>query len=180
MPSAIDALSYTDMLGGNLIGMAKHRTTPHGFIPLRMRHWPLAGVVLCLLCAGQARAALAGDQASVQSDAQAFGARSSQATQSTATVVTQMLANGLVLRQYLDATGLVFAVAWEGPVLPDFERLLGPHFQAYAAAARQQKRGVNLQDSSVVIESGGMMRSFSGRAYLPNKLPSTWTAQDIR
>jgi hypothetical protein len=64
-------------------------------------------------------------------------------------------------------------------VPPDFERLLGASFQAYSAAQRQQKRGVNVQNAYLVIESGGMMRSFAGRAYLPAKLPVSLTAQDI-
>jgi hypothetical protein len=65
-------------------------------------------------------------------------------------------------------------------VLPDFERLLGASFQTYMAALRQQRRGVNVRNSDVVIESGGMMRSFAGRAYLPTKLPVNLMAQDIR
>jgi hypothetical protein len=80
----------------------------------------------------------------------------------------------------VNAAGLVFAVGWEGPVQPDFERLLGPYFQVYAVAVRQQRRGVSVQAADVVIESGGMMRSFVGRAYLPPSVPATLPAQDIR
>jgi hypothetical protein len=123
---------------------------------------------------------LAGDLASVQSDALAFGASTSLAAKGTATVYTQSLSNGLLVRQFVDATGLVFAVAWEGPVLPDFERLLGAAFQAYADAVRQQKRGVRIQNPDLVVESGGMMRAFAGRAFLPAKLPAKLTPQDIR
>jgi hypothetical protein len=50
----------------------------------------------------------------------------------------------------------------------------------YALAVRQQRRGVSIQTPELVIESGGMMRSFSGRAYLPTKLVGTLAAQDIR
>jgi hypothetical protein len=123
---------------------------------------------------------LGGDLASVQADQQAWGATTTQTPIAGATLYSQFLPGGQQVRQYVNATGLVFAVAWEGPVLPDFERLLGASFQAYATALRQQKRGVNLQNADLVIESGGMMRSFSGRAYLPPKLPVNLSAQDIR
>jgi hypothetical protein len=80
----------------------------------------------------------------------------------------------------VDHDGLVFAVAWEGPLLPDFARLLGSAYPVYQEALRQQKRGVSVQGAELVIESGGMMRAFNGRAYLPGRLPAGLTAQDIR
>ena len=147
---------------------------------MRRRQWLLAGALGCLLCASDAWAALAGDLASVQSDAQAFGALTSQTVMAAATVYTQTLPNGLVVRQYADSAGLVFAVAWEGPVLPDFGRLLGSYYPVYTLAVRQQKRGVNFQTPELVIESGGMMRSFSGRALLPTRLPAAMVPLDIR
>ena len=137
-------------------------------------------VCLGLLWASGAWAALGGDLASVQADQQAWSASSSPSVLPGATLYSQTLANGVTVRQYLDAGGQVFAVAWSGPVLPDFARLLGPHFQAYADALRQQKHGVSVQGAALVIESGGMMRAFSGRAYLPGQLPTALTAQDIR
>lgn len=133
-----------------------------------------------LLCAAGAQAGLGGTLASVHEDAQAFAARSSQAVQGTATVFSQTLPNSLTVRQYVDVNGLVFAVGWEGPVLPDLERLLGPFHPVYALAVRQQKRGVSVQTPELVIESGGMMRAFNGRALLPAKLPAGIAPQDIR
>jgi hypothetical protein len=94
-------------------------------------------------------------------------------------LVSQSLPNGLTVRQYLDPAGSVFAVAWEGPVLPDFEILLGVHYPAYDNAVRTQRRGVSVHNANLILESGGMMRAFSGRAYLPAKLPLSLTAQDI-
>ena len=135
-------------------------------------------VSLCL--AGNAWAKLGGDLASVQSDQQAWSAAATQTSLAGATLVTQTLPNGLTVRQFLDPAGLVFAVAWEGPVLPDFARLLGPHFTAYTNALPKQRRGVNLHDGTIVIESGGMMRSYAGRAYLPVRLPLGWSVNDIR
>jgi hypothetical protein len=160
--------------------MARYRKILLNLKPKRLQHRLFAAASISLFCASEALAVLAGDLASVGRDALAFGASTSQTAKGVATVHTQALSNGLLVRQYVDASGLVFAVAWEGPVLPDFERLLGTAFQTYAAAVRQQKRGVFIQNPDLVIESGGMMRSFAGRAFLPAKLPANLTAQDIR
>jgi hypothetical protein len=160
--------------------MARYRKILLNLNLKRLKRRLLAAASISLLCASEALATLAGDLASVRSDTLAFGASASQSAQGAATVYTQSLSNGLLVRQYVDASGLVFAVAWEGPVLPDFERLLGTAFQTYAVAVRQQKRGVTIQTPDLVIDSGGMMRSFVGRAFLPAKLPSNLTAQDIR
>ena len=75
------------------------------------------------------------------------------------------------MRQFVSLTGLVFAVAWNGPLLPDMERLLGGHFQLYQNALQQRKRSVRVDTPSLSLESGGMMRAFVGRAYLPDQLP---------
>ena len=139
-------------------------------------------LLLCcaLLSAGSAWAKLGGDLASVQADRLAWGASSTSAPITGATVYTQTLPNSVTVRQYVNASGLVFAVGWEGPVQPNFERLLGPHFQTFTTAQRQQRRGVSVQTADVVMESGGMMRSFNGRAYLPSGLPTGLAPQDIR
>lgn len=136
----------------------------------------LAGLLLC----ANAWAKLGSDVASVQADQHVWAASNTSAMLGNATLYTQTLPNGLTLRQYVDATGSVFAVAWNGPVLPDFERLLGSWYPRYSEALRTQRRGISLHDADLVIESSGMMRAFSGRAYLPQRLPAALVAQDIR
>jgi hypothetical protein len=133
-----------------------------------------------LFSAGSACAALGGNLASVQSDQQAFGATSVSKALAGGTLFTQTLPDGLIIRQYADAAGNVYAVGWEGPVLPDFQRLLGSSYPRYEQALPQQRRGVHLQTPSLVIESGGMMRAFRGQAYLPTQVPSAVSVQDIR
>lgn len=153
----------------------------------QVRHFSATTGARALLCAfvglclsTHAWSALGSDAASVLADQQAWSASSTQSTLGSATLQTQTLPNGVTVRQYLDANGYVFAVGWEGPVLPDFSRLLGMHFAAYVQAVRQQKHGVAIHGADLVMESGGMMRSFSGHAYLPAKLPAGMHAQDIR
>lgn len=140
----------------------------------------LACTALGLLLTCNAWAVLGGDAASVASDQQTWTATDTQSTVAVATLHSQLLPNGVTVRQYLDSSGRVFAVAWSGPVLPDFARLLGAYYPSYSDAIRQQARGVHVQSATLVIESGGMMRAFVGRAYLPNRLPAGFTAQDIQ
>lgn len=133
-----------------------------------------------LLAGGTCWAALSGDLNSVMSDQQAFGATGVVTPIAGATLHTQSLPNGVTVRQYVDAAGLVFAVAWDGPVMPNFQRLLATHFLIYQDAVRQQRRGVSLQNADLVIESSGMMRAFTGRAYLPTKVPAALGAAAIQ
>ena len=151
----------------------------HSFLHASARLGRLCGLA-ALLGAAPVWAALGGDLASVQREQQAWGASSSQSVLRGASVYSLVLGNGVTVREYLDASGTVFAVGWEGPVLPDFERLLGPHFASYQAALQTARRGVSIRSAGLVLESGGMMRAFTGRAYLPAQLPSGITAQDIR
>ncbi len=97
-----------------------------------------------------------------------------------ASLYTQRSADGVTLRQYVNPAGQVFAVGWDGPVLPDFHRLLGEYFPRYSEALRLQNRHVHIQNSDLVMDAGGMMRAFSGYAYLPNQLPPTLSGADIR
>jgi hypothetical protein len=121
---------------------------------------------------------LGGNVAALSSEGPAT--RSASGALAGATLYTQRLAGGVTLRQYANPAGVVFAVGWEGPVLPDFHRLLGDYHARYSEAQRQQSRQVHIQSSDLVLEAGGMMRAFSGRAYLPTLLPPTLSAADIR
>ncbi|WP_426113474.1 DUF2844 domain-containing protein [Massilia sp. PWRC2] len=88
------------------------------------------------------------------------------------------LESGTVVREYVGASGAVFAVSWSGPFLPDLRTLLGERFvtlTAATAAGQQRGRGhVGVASADVVIESGGHMRAWSGRAWLPGALPAGW------
>lgn len=134
-----------------------------------------------LLLAGHAtQAHLGGNEASVQADGTAWQAPPAVLRGARFTVFTHTTPEGVSVRQFLSVTGLVFAVAWEGSVLPDMERLLGGHFPLYQNALLQRKRSVRVDTPSLVLESGGMMRAFVGRAYLPNQLPTGVAAVDIQ
>lgn len=143
---------------------------------------------LALACApvfagGAAHAYLGGTQASVQADGIAWQAPAVATVHVSGgrfTVFTHTTPEGVKVRQFASLTGLVFAVAWDGPVLPDMERLLGSQFPLYQNALQQRKRSVRVDTPSLSLESGGMMRAFVGRAYLPDQLPVGVTAGELQ
>jgi len=152
--------------------------------------WSLR-VLSCLVPAMTAQvgyAALGGHAADVQSDARAMRvARPVRVLPSVATAYSvheMVLSTGTVIHQYVSASDKVFAVTWSGPSKPDLRQLLGPSFETMNARHEQQGRlghsAVVQHESDLVVESGGHPRSFAGRAYLPNALPSGVDPTDIR
>jgi len=95
-----------------------------------------------------------------------------------------ILATGTNVSEYLTAGGVVFAVTWDGPLLPDLKALLGKYFDTMVAESAKAPRAgrpriaVNLPE--VVINSGGHMRAFEGSAWLPAELPAGFSVDDLR
>jgi hypothetical protein len=94
-------------------------------------------------------------------------------------------ASGLRVREFLNRNGSVFAVTWSGPVVPDLRTLLGASFDSYAKAVAALKqpglqRSLRIATPELVVESGGHMRAYSGRAYLPLLIPAGVSTADLR
>ena len=94
-------------------------------------------------------------------------------------------ASGVRVREFLNRNGIVFAVTWSGPVVPDLRMLLGASFDSYtkAVAALKQpglRRSLRIATPELVVESGGHMRAYSGRAYLPLLIPAGASTADLR
>jgi hypothetical protein len=96
-----------------------------------------------------------------------------------------LLENGTTIREFATPAGVVFAVAWRGPVLPDLSALLGDYFKTFKAETEQArtlgKRGspVTIQRSDLVVSSGGRMRNFFGYAYAPALVPTGVNIKDV-
>src|ERR1700722_14549310 len=131
-------------------------------------------------------AALGGDIVSVQADQVQMQGTRRMTTAAGYTVHQIQGASGTVVREYVSSEGKVFAVAWQGPYLPDMRQLLGSSFEQYAQAAKAQRstrmrRGPRLiEEPGLSVEMSGHPRSFSGRAYIPGMLPQGVLAEDIR
>ena len=147
-----------------------------------------AAMILIFMTALPAFAGLGEDAGSVQAD-QARMQASLRTTQAQAYTVQEIQApTGIVVREYVSpASGKVFAVAWQGPWPPNMQQILASYFdqfqqaaQARAGTARAMRRPLVINLPGLVVESGGHMRSFAGRAYIPAMLPQGVTAEAIR
>lgn len=129
-------------------------------------------------------AVLGGDAASVESDRAAMGGSVIQTTVGAGYTVREIqAASGTTIKEYLSPAGTVFAVTWSGPAMPDLRQLLGAQFEVYTQAAQAQNAGpgrADVQQSGLVVQSGGRMRAFFGRAYLSALVPQGVALDEIR
>jgi hypothetical protein len=138
-----------------------------------------------LLWAGPAHAALGGDAASVLADGVASKGTVNAVIRQQYDIEEFTADTGVQVREYLNRDGVVFAVSWTGPVLPDLQRLLGTHFAAYTeglAALNHPglQRSVRVASSALVVESGGHLRAYAGRAYVPVLMPAGVSPAELR
>jgi hypothetical protein len=90
---------------------------------------------------------------------------------------------GMTVREYVSPAGRVFAVAWDGPSVPDLSRLLGAYAEHYREMQKQRSSlsmRTATEDATLVVQSGGHLRAFAGRAYLPAELPAGVTPDVIK
>ncbi|MGN6666059.1 MAG: DUF2844 domain-containing protein [Trinickia sp.] len=148
-----------------------------------------------LACAAPAFAALGGVptppptgavSSSIAPIAHVASGAAGTATAAPYTVTQTTYGSGTVVREYLSTTGMVFGIAWTGPVMPNLSVLLGAYFPQYTDALAAQRaarpgRGPVVVDlPGLVVHSGGHMGSFGGQAYLPSALPAGVSATDIQ
>ena len=146
--------------------------------------WLWFGAICISVAAAPAFAALGGDASSVQAD-QAHINASMRVSQSNGYAVHELHSpTGSVVREFMSPSGKVFAIAWQASSLPDLRQLLGPYFDEFQKAAavshRPGRAPLIIQHSGLVVQLGGHMRNFTGRAYLPDQLPSGARTEDIR
>jgi len=92
--------------------------------------------------------------------------------------------DGSIVREYVSPAGLVFGIAWQARVMPNLQQLLGSYFTELqqAAQSKVRRRGGPLvvRTDKLVLISGGHMRAFHGRAYVPSLLPKNLSAEAVR
>jgi hypothetical protein len=103
------------------------------------------------------------------------------------TVHETTLSSGTTVREYVTQSGTVFAIVWQGPQMAPLNTLLGAYFPAYlqglsdARAATGGTHGpLAVQQAGLVVQTGGHMGAYTGRAYLPQALPQGVGVDDIR
>jgi len=164
-----------------LIGMC-WRT---GFYRCCRRSVRLAGglALAAALASPGALAALGADAASVEADRLHMHAEL-QTSQAPLYAVHEMLtAQGTTVREFVSSGGMVFAVAWHGPFMPDLRQLLGVHYDHYVNAPRlrgSSRSSGHIADEGLVVHSHGHARSFAGVAVVAALLPPGVAIDELR
>ena len=142
----------------------------------------LCSVALALVSASPAFAGLGGAPMTEAANNQArIVKRAMAATSGSVNEVTTT--DGTVVREYVSAQGKVYAVTWNGPIMPDLQALFGEHFvtfQQETKAMRPRHGALRITRPDLVIYSGGHMRAFQGRAYLPQLLPAGVNIEELQ
>lgn len=104
-------------------------------------------------------------------------------------VVERASGDGGMIREYVSAQGIVFAVAWNTRFKPKLDGLLGRYHAGYQAAAAQAlarpgragiQRQATLHAQDLVVQSNGFLNTFTGRAWVPSLLPAGFDPATIR
>jgi hypothetical protein len=140
---------------------------------------------LLLMLTTPALATLGEKATSIAKDRKALSAVKRGTTAYEKYSVQEMASDASTVREYVNADGIVFAVAWNGMSHPNLTSLLGSYANDYSAAKRQQPRKHGqkrsmVQGEKVVVETGGHMRDLRGRAYLPSLLPEGVNLYEIK
>jgi hypothetical protein len=112
--------------------------------------------------------------------------KSKAAVASTATVRFQASQDDVVsIKEFVDQTGLVYAIRWEGPRPPDLPTLLGQYFPEYQVAIvstpfRVPHRRLMATSNNLHISQFGHPGALFGIVYLKNKLPADIRPEDLK
>jgi hypothetical protein len=143
----------------------------------------LAVAIMSLGLPRLAAAALGADATSVEADKLQMRGTLRTSTAGLYTVHEIQGPSGTVVREFVSPAGIVFAIAWKGPFLPDLRQALGAYFEPYRTALgakRASHTHADIDLPELVVHSGGHQRAFIGQAYLPRLLPSGVAASDLR
>lgn len=142
--------------------------------------------VAALTMALPAFASLGGDVTSVESD-RAHMAASVRVTQPSRNYSVHEIQSpeGTIIQEYVSPAGKVFAVTWRGQFMPQMQQILGNYFAEYSAALQAQprrygRRPLNIQRPDLVVQTGGQMRNYFGRAFVPGMIPQGVSADEVR
>jgi Protein of unknown function (DUF2844) len=140
-------------------------------------------VVVAAALPPSAAAELGGNVASIAQDQAHMQAKLKVARAGMYTLHEMRAATGTVVREYVSSAGTVFAVAWQGPWIPDMRQLLGPYFEQYSRAAKAPRSGhgpLLISEPGLMVQLSGHQRSFAGRALLPQMVPVGVAVESLR
>jgi hypothetical protein len=95
--------------------------------------------------------------------------------------------SGVALREYIDSSGQIFAVSWNGKKIPDLSILFGAYFKEHEKALADWRKEVprrrgplHLETPHLIIETGGRSPNLWGRAFLPSLVPPGLSREEIQ
>jgi len=142
------------------------------------------GILLSLLFAAAPLWAALGDpEQSVEADRVRLAGQLKRTVMQGYTLHEITAPGGRRVQEYVSPAGTVFAVAWEGPTMPDLSQLLGSYFSLFqtASASPHRRHGpLYVQSGALVVTSGGHMRDFHGFAYVTDLMPAGVSKDAIR
>lgn len=143
----------------------------------------LAVFMLLLLGSAPAWAVLGEQEASIKSDQKHLRGQVRAIVREGYSIQQISAADRTIVKEYVSPEGMVFGISWQGPTMPDLQQLLGSYFTQFqqASQSRLRRRGpLVLRTDQLVVESGGHLRAFHGRAYVPNLLPKNLSEEVVR
>jgi hypothetical protein len=102
-------------------------------------------------------------------------------------------AEGGSFTEFSDSSGLVFAVTWKSPVMPELQALLGTWAPAFTVAQQRQMqarrdgpgapllslRSMSVHEGDLVAFSAGRQQAYWGYAYLRSAVPAGFDAGQL-
>jgi Protein of unknown function (DUF2844) len=141
-----------------------------------------SGLLIAILSPCIAAAALGEPETSVQAEVARMRGSITVTPHANYKLHEIQLPSGTLVREFAGSDGKVFAVAWNGPTVPNLREILGQYFDSYVTAAKAQHSGhhhLQIRQSNLVVSAGGHMRAFSGLAYLPQAVPNGVSVGDL-
>lgn len=148
----------------------------------------LGAALLAAEAAVPARAGLGDTVSSVQSDRMSMKGQLRERSESGYSVEEITAGSGTVVREYVSSSGVVFAVSWYGPSMPNLQQTFGSYFgQFQSAVAAQRAQGIRhrghshleIRTSSLIVHAVGHMRQYFGIAYVPALMPANLSVSDL-
>lgn len=139
-------------------------------------------MLILLLNSPIAFAALGDRETSIATDQKFFSTISHTTTAHSLYNVHELSDPHIKIREYT-ANGVVFAVAWSGPIRPDLTQLLGTYHQSYQRnfqIIKGQRSQSLVQGKDLVVQQFGHMRWMQGIAYVPSLLPTGVSSNEIQ
>lgn len=99
--------------------------------------------------------------------------------------VRELVSDMHTVKEFIGKDGVVFAVSWQGNILPDLQTLLGVYYDQFEVIdeARPRmitRRPVTIRTDQVVVVKAGRMRDIHGFAYLPSRLPAGVQLEELK